>query len=643
MALGFMRRHRRWLYVFLWLVIGAFIVLYIPAFQGAGAGSPGETLGEVGGLPITVAEFQRNYLRQRQMYEQLYRGRMDAAMLKNLGLEDQAFEALVQERLVALEAKRLGISVEDQTLARALSTAPELQENGRFIGAAELRRRLDQRGMSIREFEEAYRVNLLRERLQDLLTDGVLVTPAEVEREFRRRNEQVKAEYVLVDMAPFRAQVTAADEDVKARFEANRESYRVPEKRVVSYLLVDTDQLRSRVTVTDRDLEAYYQHPEHRDEFKQSEEVCASHILIKAKGGPDAKEGHDEAEARKLAQGLLDQVKAGADLAELAKKSSEDKGSAPNGGDLGCFPRGSMVPEFDNVAFSLEAGQTSDLVKSTYGYHIIRMNSKKEETVSPLTQVKDRIRETVTGQRVRDLAREKVRQLTETLRRGRSLEEVAKEHGLTVQKSAPLARGVETPPLNSALLVVRAFELKNGEVDSDGFNIPRGYAFIALAEVQPAHVPELSEVQEKVKADVLEEKARILAREKAAQVKAQTGKADLDKAASALGLVRKETPSLVGRGQPLGDLGTSHELDEAVFGLPEKTVSEPVRVPAGYAILRVLEKKAFDPAAFEGQRGSLTTSLKAEKRSQLFQAFMREARERFTVERREETFRRVVG
>lgn len=641
MALGFMRRHRRWLYVFLWLVIGAFIVLYFPAFQKAGAGSAAETLGEVGGLPITVAEFQRNYQRQRQMYERMYQGRMDAGMLKSLGLEDQAFEALVQERLVTLEAQRLGVSVDDQTLARTLANAPELQENGKFIGAAELRRRLDQRGMSIREFEEAYRLNLLRERLQNLVTDGVSVTPAEVDRELRQRNEQVKLEYVLVDQAPFRAQSAATDDEIKARFEANKEGYRVPEKRVVSYLLVDTDQLRTRVTVTDRDLEAY--HREHPDEFKQPEEACAHHILIKVKASPDAKEGHEEAEAKKIAQGLLDQVKAGADLSELAKKMSEDKGSAPGGGDLGCFPRGSMVPEFENVAFSLAPGELSDLVKSTYGFHIIRLDSHKDEAVAPLTQVKDRIRETVTSQRVRDLAREKVRAVTQTLRRGRSLEAAAQEHGLTVLKSAPLARGVETPPLNSALLVARAFELKKGEIDSDGFNIAKGYAFIALTEVQPAHVPELAEVREKVKSDVEDDKARALARDRAIQLKVQSEKVGLDKAASASGLVRKETPSLVNRGQPLGDLGSALELDEAVFSLPEKVVSGPVSVPAGFAVVRVLEKKSLDPAAMEGQRSSVTASLKSEKRSQLFQAFLRESRQRFPIERREEAFRRIVA
>src|SRR5512135_2819342 len=134
MALALMRRHRRWLYVFLWLVIAAFIILYIPAFQkGQQAGSPGETVVSVGGEDVSVGELQRAYGRQRQVYERLYQGKLTDAMLKQMGLEEQVLDQLVSERLVALEAKRLGIKVSDDAVARAISTAPEFQDNGRFI------------------------------------------------------------------------------------------------------------------------------------------------------------------------------------------------------------------------------------------------------------------------------------------------------------------------------------------------------------------------------------------------------------------------------------------------------------------------------------------------------------------------------
>ncbi len=641
MALSYMRRHRRWLYVFLWLVIAAFIILYIPAFQGAQAGSPGETLASVGGLPITVGEFQRDYLRQRQTYERMYPGRLDAAMLKRLGLEEQVLDSLVADRVIALEAKRLGISVDDEAIAREIATAPEYQRDGRFIGTAEIRRVLELRGMTVEEFENAVRGNLLRKRLGVFVTAGVSVSPGELEREFRRRTEQLKAEYVLVDAARFQAQVVVSDAEVAARFAAQKERYKIPERRMLSYVLVDSEALRSRVSVTEAELEAEYN--EHREEFKDPEQVCASHILVKVKAAPEEKEGHVDAEAKKIAEGLLGKLTAGGDFATLAKASSEDKGSATQGGDLSCFARGSMVPEFENAAFSQAPMTTSGLVKTNYGYHIIRVVSHREESVRPLIQVKEAIRQRLTADRVRALAERQSEAVAAALRNGRTLEEAAREQGLAVAKSQPAARGEVVSPLGSPAIVARAFEMKKGDIEKEAFPVPQGFAFVSLNEIQPPRVPELKEVQEKVKADLSLERAREKARSQAAEIRAKAEGAGLEKAASASGLVRKETPALVGRSQPIGDLGTSAGLDEAAFALPAKTLSEPLSVPAGYAVMRVLEKQAFDPAAFAQQKDAITAALRAEKQGQLFQAFIDEARKKVVVERRPDAFRRLVS
>jgi peptidyl-prolyl cis-trans isomerase D len=640
MALAAMRRHRRWLFVFLWLVIAAFIILYIPAFQGADAGSPGEPMAEVGGVPITVGEFQKLYLRQRQRLEQLYQGRLDPDALRSMGIEEQVFSSLVDDRLVALEARRLGISIDDETLAREV--AARFQENGRYIGSDEIRRRLELQGSTVEDLEQSLRDTLLRERLERLVTDGVAVTPAEAEREFRRRTEQVKAEYAQVDAALFRAEVAVSDEEAARRFESDREAYRIPEQRAVQYLLVDEASLATRVAVTDREIEAYYQ--EHREEFKQPEEVCASHVLVKVKASPDAAEGHADEEARKIAESLLAQVKAGGDFAAIARKSSEDKGSAAGGGDLGCFGRGAMLPPFENAAFSLSPGEVSDLVKTDFGYHVIRLASRKEEAYPALTQVKDRIRQTLLAQRTRTLGEEKMAALAAQLRRGKGLEEAGREQGLVVKKSAAFARGETIPaPLASPALAARVFELKAGQVEPEPFPVPGGYAFVALAEVHAPRVPELKEIQAKLKADLALEKALQAARSKAADLRARAEKAGLEKAATALGLVRKETPGLVGRGQPLGDLGTGAALEDAAFALPQGSLSDPVRTAAGYAVLRVLEKKPFDPAAYESQKASIVASLKDQRRQELFRAYLAQARQRHTVQRHPEAFQRVLG
>ncbi len=639
MALGFMRRHRAWLNWLLVLVIATFILLYIPVFLKTDTGVPGEVVADVGGMSITRGELDKASERARQMYERMYQGRLDPAMLRSLGLEQQALEGLVSQRLVALEAKRLGLRVDDETVAQRLATLPEFQRDGRFVGAAEIRRLLDMQRVSVEEFEESLRDRIMAEQLQALVTDGVSVTPAEAEQEFRRRTEQVKLEYVLADAAKSREGQSVSDDEVKARFDSAKEAYRLPERRILSYVLADATALASRVSVTDREIEVHYQG--HRDEFKQEEEACASHILIKVKQG-EAKEGHADEEAKRIAQGVLDQVKAGKDFAELAKKSSEDQGSAAQGGSLGCFGHGRMVPEFDNAAFSLGAGETSDLVKSPFGYHIIRVTERKEEIFAPLAQVKERIRQTMLADRARTLAEEKMRGMSEALRRGKSLDEAARNEGLSVQKSAPLERGKPVPPLASPALLAKAFELPRGEVAKEPFALSSAYAFIAVDDVQPSRIPELKDVQARVRADLVEEKSLARARALAAQVRARAEKEGLDKAASALGLVRKETPALVGRGQPLAELGSTATLEEAAYALPEKTLSEPVRAAGGYAVIRVLEKKPFDPAAFEKEKPSITASLRGEKKQQLFQAFLEQARRRYPVERNLSALQRPV-
>ncbi len=640
MALALMRRHRRWLYIFLWLVIAAFIILYIPTLQDSGQGTPGEAVVNVGGLPVSVGEFQRTYRRQRQMYDRLYQGRLDENMLRQMGLEQQVLEGLVSERLVELESRRLGVTVSDEALARAIATSPEFQDDGRFIGTEEIRRRLELQGLSEEEFEESLRRQLLRQSLESLVGASVSVSDAEVEREFRRRTEQVKLEYVLADAARYKEAVHPTEDAIASRFQAKKDAYRIPEKRVVSYVLLDRATLQPGVAVSDRDIELYYQ--DHREEFRQEEEACASHILVKVKTG-EAGEGHPDAEARAIAQGLLDQVKNGGDLAALAKKSSEDQGSAQNGGDLGCFAPGRMVPEFDDAVFALEPGQVAELVKTSFGYHVIRLTSKREASVLPLAQVKERIRASVTETKVRDIGEQKSQAMADALAHGKSLEEAAKAQGLTVQRSAPIAPGETPPVLASPTLVARVFALKPGQAEKEGFALPQGAAFVSLVEIQPSRAPELKDVRERVVSDLVEEGALEQARTVAAGVKARAETLGLEKAALAASLVRKETPALTGRGQPLGDLGTGAALEEAAFSLPEKTTSDPVRASAGWALLRVLERKPFDPAELAKQQGPIRASLRQQRQAELFRAFVIAARERYEIARDAGAYRRAIG
>jgi hypothetical protein len=186
--------------------------------------------------------------------------------------------------------------------------------------------------------------------------------------------------------------------------------------------------------------------------------------------------------------------------------------------------------------------------------------------------------------------------------------------------------------------------MKPGEIEAEPFVVGRsGYAFVGLPEVQESRLPELDQVRDRVRAGLVDEIAMEKARARAAELSSRAGAQGLEKAATAMNLVRKETPSEIGRGQAFGDVGSSVSLDETVFALPERTVSPPIRVKDGYAVVRVLEKTAFDPVAFEKEKASLLASLRDERKGQLFRAYMNQARQRFDVQRNPEAFRRVVG
>ena len=226
MALAFLRRHRRWFFVFLWVVILAFVILYIPNLDPA-TSLANSTVATVGGEPIQATEFQRQYLRQRRQFLEMNQGQIDEAMLERMGLREQVLSSMVRDRLEALEAERLGFQIDDATVVKAITEDPQLQSGGRFVGSATLTRLLQARGMSVLDFENEVRAQLKAQRLREAVTDGVTVSDAEVTAEFRRRSDLIHAEYVHLATAPFEAAIQPTDAEVAARFEAEPGAYPV--------------------------------------------------------------------------------------------------------------------------------------------------------------------------------------------------------------------------------------------------------------------------------------------------------------------------------------------------------------------------------------------------------------------------------
>lgn len=628
MALAFLRRHRRWFFVFLWVVILAFVILYIPNLDPA-TRLADSTVATVGGRAIQASDFQKQYLRQRRQFLNLNQG-VDESMLERMGLREQVLSTMVREQLEGLEAKRLGFQVDDQAVIKAITEDPQLQTDGRFVGSATLTRLLQQQGMTVADFESEVRRQLKTQRLREAVTDGVSVSDAEVSAEFRRRSELIHAEYVHIPLAQFEAGIQPTDEEIRARFDSNKDRYRQPERRVLSYLLVDPIELRAKVLPTGAEVESYYR--ANAAEFTTPPQVCGRHILLKVKPGATAEKGHEDLEARTLAEGALARLKKGEPFEKVAKETSEDS-SAKNGGSLGCFSKEQMAPEFSSAAFALQPGAMSDLVKSSFGYHIIKVDTTLPGSTQPLDQARKRIEAQMQDSKSRDLASQKAEAVAQALKANQTLEQVATAQGLAVKKSEPLQLGKGSGVLTSPVLLSQAFELKAKETSKDGFPAGAGAAFIRLDEILPTKTPELSEVKDEVKKDLIRVMAREKARESAKALVADAERTDMAKAAIKAKLTRVETKGLVGRGQAFTEIPQSSLLEDQVFDLGEKKLSSPLDTPSGVAIARVLEKKSSDETALVQQRDSIRESLVSAKKDRLFSSYLQTLTDRYPISR----------
>jgi peptidyl-prolyl cis-trans isomerase D len=569
------------------------------------------------------------------MYRTRFGGNMDERLLRQLGIDQQIVQQLINEEAALAEAGRQGITASDAEVRARILSLPAFQENGNFIGDQRYRQILEMQSPPIRpnEFEEEVRRSIVVEKLQGALTDWIMVSDAEVDEEFNRRNEKVKLAVVAFAADKFKDSVTVSDEEIAKHFEANKEQYRIPEKRKIKYALIDSEAIRKGITITPEDVQRYYD--DNKAQYAQPERVQASHILLKT-------EGKDDAAVRKQAEEILAKVKAGGDFAALAKQYSEDEGSGAKGGDLGFFERGAMVAEFDEVAFKLQPGETSDLVKTQFGYHIIRVIAKQPASTSTAEQVRPQIEDTLKFQRANEQMERIASELAGKVTKPEELDTVARARGLTVAESGFFGSQEPIPGLGVAPAVVsRAFEMKPGEV-SEAIRTPAGMAFITVTGSQESRVPTLEEVKARVRDDLTKTRAADAAQQKAKAVASQLKSGDFNAGAKAAGLEVKTT-DLITRGAAIPDVGTSPEVDAAAFALPVGGVSDPITTENGAVVVKVLEKQGPTAEELKTGRDVVRSELINQRRQRFFESYMTKARERMTIQSNPQVVAQVVG
>lgn len=587
---------RTLLVVILGLVAVSMVVTLVPGISG-----PSQTdenvLAEVGPFTVTVEDVRRNIddlLRQQRLTAGLVQAYLPQ-------LIDQAIE----ERAVAYMARDLGNKITDQELANAIqSSMPMLFQGGQF-NKEQYQAALGQMGMTVAKFETDLRTNQLLKRLSDLALEGIVVPPADVEREFKRRNARMKIEYVTLQSEKFKDQVTASDADLTGLFNGNRSAYRIPEKRSFNVLIADEARLGESVQVPDAQLLAAYNRDQ--DRFRTPERANVRHILVSTQGVPA-----DQTAAKKAkAEDLLKQLRAGGDFAELAKKNSDDPGSAVKGGDLGWIVRQQTVPNFENASFTQKVKEIGNLVQTEFGYHIVEVMERETARLRPFDEVKGTLALELKRDRVNEMMNKVMDDARKELQKNPSqADAIATKYNLQIVKVEKISNGEpipvvgQSPDLNSQVFGARAAEITLPVQPQVG-----KLAIAQITAIEAARNAEFDEVKERIADSFAAIKAQELAQNKAKEIFAQAKASnDLKAAAKSAGLEVKTSDEFAPDGAIAG-LGSAQVLGDQ-FGQPVGTIAGPMNIGGQWAIVKIVDKKEADMTKLAAERETLVMQLK---------------------------------
>lgn len=631
-----LRRNVRRLSWTLWLVIAAFIVLYIPNLV-AGGGS--NVVAEVAGDPIMAAEFRRNFNEQLSYYRNLNQGELPDDFAQSLQIRNVVLEQMIRQRLVLVAARDQGFAIAPQEIKDRIMEYPVFRDDeGHWVGDQEYLTILRSNGQDPASFEESIISELLVERLTGVITEGVRITDRELQDLYQRRNETVSFEFVQVRPTAFELDVGAGItvDELIAHYERDPDAYRLPEQRRVSYVLIDTEAIRDAVQIDEDALRAEYEAK--IADYTTGEQVRARQILFRVPPGVSQEE---KDEIRTRAEEAVQRLAEGADFAQLAIELSDDP-SAAAGGDLGWVTRGRQVEGFDEIAFELEPGSISEIADTAFGFHIIRVEEERAEQVQPFEEVRGQLQQRLAWERAEEQASEMSERLRREVLRGTGLEALTQEHGLSIDTSPFFTQETGFGEYISAEVTGRVFSLGQGRV-GEPVRVRRGYLIFRVDEIAAPHTPAFEQCKQAVRADVIE----IRARERAAQVaseyvermrQGETTRAIADDASTVL-----DTAEALTRDGFVPALGRSVELLNAAFGLDSGQVGGPVEVDDRLVVFRLTEHRQPDWSLFAEQQDALREQEIGERRNRLFEGFVQRLRDRYRVRIHEDVLQRVAG
>jgi peptidyl-prolyl cis-trans isomerase D len=614
------------------VAVGTMVVTLIPGiFPDADAASDsyatvhsGGFLGRYFGTTTTITTPEVQQVAERILQQKHYPDMVLPYIMP------QAAQALIQREVLLQEANRLGLQVTDADLRRAMQSGPFSQAifpNGQFIGEDRYADFVQNYfHTSIEDFESQVKKEIEINRLEAMVTGGITVSEQDVRDAYRQQGTKIKFDYAVLNAEDLRKEINPTDAELQAFFKQNAARYKdaIPEARKLAYIALNqTDVPGGAAPVTNQQVEQYYQ--AHQKDFQVPDEVKVRHILIKVPAGADAK---TDAAAKQKAEDLLKQIKAGGDFAALAKANSDDPGSKEQGGDLGMIQRGVTVPAFEKAAFSLQPGQVSDLVKTQFGYHILKVEEKQTAHLKPLDEVKPQIVATLTRQAEADQQAHYAQQLASEAAKS-SLAQTAEAHHLQLVTTDYVTQNAVLSGLpDGTKLLTQAFTAKPGaapQVSSTG----DGFAVFQVEDSKPAHAPTFDEYKSHLSTDFREQQLpQLLARKTNELADKARAENNLAQAAKEVGAVVK-TSDLVGHTGQVPDIGDLSTAGAELFDLKVGQISKAINTGHSGIVAKIDEKQ--EPTAEETAKNFDATreALLAERREQMFAVFVTALTDRY--------------
>lgn len=579
---------------------------------------------------ISVGEYDRAYSNLLEMYRRQLGGAFSDEMMKSLNLKKQALDMLVERYVLRKAAEQLGFGASEKEIQQRILEFPVFVQDGKF-DQRRYTALLQQNRLTPEMFEHQIADEISVQKVESFVKRRASVTDDEIRGDFDSTFGRVKLAYVLFDPKSYEPQVKVDSDRLMAYYQNHLDDYKEPEKRKLAYVLLKFADFGKSVAVTDEQVKQYYE--DNLEKYHQEAEVKARHILFEVKeDAPEAEVAKVKAEAEKV----LAEARKGADFGQLATKYSKDSGSAKQGGDLGWFGKEKMVPPFSEAAFALKPGEISDLVRTQFGFHIIKVEEVRPERTKPLEEVKSEIVAAIQDEKGREIALDKARALGDMAFAHRDLDKAAKALNLTVTvpEGAGFAQTDKLPGLEGAPQTVmgKLFMLQDKEV-SDVMDVGSGYAVFQVLAIQPPEPKPFETVKDSVEKGYKAEEARVLAQAKATELLDEAKKSgSLEQAAKSAGVELKQTGPF-SRRQPDKDLRFRGDGLNAVLQLqpdhpfPDSPVQE---LSNRYVAVQLLSREPPD-ADFEKESPTIAKRILQQKENNLWQAWLTAEREKAKV------------